>query len=166
MAAAYGEERAKAILGDIRHNTVYFPNIMVKGPIQTLRVFKPLAADKTLVESWTFRLAGAPDQLFARTLLYNRTINAPTSIVGHDDLEMYERIQTGLRADGHEWVNVQRLYEEDEELDTTVVVNGTSERQMRNQFNAWVRFMTSSMEPAAATTHPAPAAGAERPVAR
>ena len=39
MTAAYGEERAKQILGDVRHNTVYFPNIMVKGPIQTLRVF-------------------------------------------------------------------------------------------------------------------------------
>ncbi len=146
MVAAYGEKRARAILGDIRHNTVYFPNIMVKGPIQTLRVFHPLAADRTLVESWTFRLAGAPDELFARTLLYNRTINAPTSIVGHDDLEMYERIQTGLRAGGHEWVNVQRLYEADEDLDETVVVNGTSERQMRNQFNAWVRYMTADMD--------------------
>ena len=43
MVAAYGEERAHQILGDTRHNTVYFPNIMVKGPIQTLRLFKPIA---------------------------------------------------------------------------------------------------------------------------
>src|SRR5262245_56420203 len=48
MAAAYGEERAKAILDENRHNTIYFPNLMVKGPIQLLRLFKPLAADKTL----------------------------------------------------------------------------------------------------------------------
>ena len=95
MTAAYGEERAKQILGDVRHNTVYFPNIMVKGPIQTLRVFKPIAADRTLVESWTFRLVGAPDLLLERTLMYNRLINAPTSVVGHDDLEMYERAQDG-----------------------------------------------------------------------
>jgi len=60
MVAAYGEDRAKAILGEVRHNTVYWPNIMVKGPIQTLRIFKPVAVDKTLVESWTFRLVGAP----------------------------------------------------------------------------------------------------------
>ena len=116
-----------------------------------------------MVESWTFRLAGAPDRLFARTLLYNRTINAPTSIVGHDDLEMYERIQTGLRANGHEWVNVQRLYEDGEDLDETIVVNGTSERQMRNQFNAWARFMTDSMSPAAGAMNPAPSASAELP---
>ncbi len=37
MKAAYGEERARDILGEARHNTVYFPNIMIKGPIQLLR---------------------------------------------------------------------------------------------------------------------------------
>jgi phenylpropionate dioxygenase-like ring-hydroxylating dioxygenase large terminal subunit len=149
MEAAYGAERAKAILGEVRHNTVYFPNIMVKGPIQNMRIFKPIAANKTLVESWTFRMVGAPDQLFARTLMYNRFINAPTSVVGHDDLEMYERAQIGLRAEGNEWVNVQRLYDENEEMDVTEVVNGTSEKQMRNQFHAWVKFMTQTMAPAA-----------------
>ena len=145
MCDAYGEEKAKAILDENRHNTVYFPNIMIKGPIQQLRVFIPLAADKTLVESYIYRLVDAPDELTARTAMYNRMINAPTSIVGHDDLEMYERAQEGLHADGMEWVNVQRLYEEDEDFDEERVENGTTERQMRNQFNAWVKFMTASM---------------------
>jgi len=147
MVAAYGEERARAILGESRHNTCYFPNIMVKGPIQTLRVFKPIAADRTLVESYTFRLVGAPDTLFERTLMYNRLINAPTSIVGHDDLEMYERAQLGLHADGLEWVNIQRLYEPGEAEDVTEIAGGTSERQMRNQFHAWTKYMTMSMTP-------------------
>lgn len=145
MVEAYGEERARAILGENRHNTIYFPNIMVKGPIQTLRVFKPIAADKTLVESYTFRLVGAPDMLFERTLMYNRLINAPTSIVGHDDLEMYERAQIGLHANGLEWVNVQRLYEPGEQEDVTAIAGGTSERQMRNQFSAWTKYMLMSM---------------------
>jgi phenylpropionate dioxygenase-like ring-hydroxylating dioxygenase large terminal subunit len=147
MVAAYGEERARAILGENRHNTCYFPNIMVKGPIQTLRVFKPIAVDRTLVESYTFRLVGAPDMLFERTLMYNRLINAPTSIVGHDDLEMYERAQLGLRADGLEWVNIQRLYTRSEAEDVTDLAGGTSERQMRNQFHAWTKYMTVSMTP-------------------
>jgi hypothetical protein len=56
MVEAYGEARAKAILDENRHNTVYFPNIMIKGPIQQLRNFIPLAADKTLVESYIYRL--------------------------------------------------------------------------------------------------------------
>ena len=141
MVAAYGENRAREILGENRHNTVYFPNIMIKGPIQQLRNFIPLGPDKTLVESWIFRLEGAPDELTARTAMYNRMINAPTSMVGHDDLEMYERAQEGLMADGLEWVNIQRLYEEGEDFGEEAVLNGTTERQMRNQFDAWKRFM-------------------------
>ncbi|MDF1718508.1 MAG: aromatic ring-hydroxylating dioxygenase subunit alpha [Antarcticimicrobium sp.] len=142
MVEAYGEDKAKEILGENRHNTVYFPNIMIKGPIQQLRNFIPLGPDKTLVESYIYRLVDAPDQLLARTAMYNRLINAPTSMVGHDDLEMYERAQEGLAADGMEWVNVQRLYEEGEDFDHEAVENGTTERQMRNQFNAWVKFMS------------------------
>ena len=146
LIASYGEEKAKAILGESRHNTVYFPNIMIKGPIQQLRVFIPLAADKTLVESYIYRLVDGPPELTARTAMYNRMINAPTSIVGHDDLEMYERAQEGLHSDGLEWVNIQRLYEEDEDFSKETIENGTTERQMRNQFDAWVKFMTCDMD--------------------
>ena len=149
MVAAYGEERARKILGENRHNTVYFPNIMIKGPIQQLRNFIPLAANKTMVESWIFRLVGAPDMLLERTATYNRLINAPTSIVGHDDLEMYERAQEGLHAQGTEWVNMQRLHTGPEDYDVEVVENGTTERQMRNQMHAWAKFMTATMGAAA-----------------
>ena len=105
MVNSYGETRAKEILRN-RHNTIYFPNIMVKGP-QTLRVFKPIAANRTLVESWIFRLVGAPDMLLERTAMYNRLINAPTSIVGHAT-EVYERAQEGLECNGNSWMNFQR----------------------------------------------------------
>jgi phenylpropionate dioxygenase-like ring-hydroxylating dioxygenase large terminal subunit len=145
MKAAYGEARAKAIMDESRHNTVYFPNVMLKGPIQLLRVFKPIAANRTLVESWTFRLVGAPDMLLERTVMYNRLINAPTSVVGHDDLEVYERAQQGLASNGNEWINVQRLYAEGEAERRNEVTDGTSEWQMRNQFRAWTKFMTMSL---------------------
>ncbi|QIM47977.1 Rieske 2Fe-2S domain-containing protein [Pusillimonas sp. DMV24BSW_D] len=148
MCEAYGEERAKAILSDVRHNTTYFPNIMVKGPIQTLRIFKPIAANKTLVESWTFRLVGAPDKLLERTVMYNRLINAPTSVVGHDDQEVYERAQHGLMSRGRDWVNVARLYEPGEENRKNEVTNGTNEWQMRNQYRAWAHYMTTGMKEA------------------
>jgi len=118
---------------------------MIKGPIQLLRIFRPLAADKTLVESYTYRLVDAPDMLLERTQMYNRLINAPTSVVGHDDLEMYERAQEGLHSNGSEWVNVQRLYDPAERETPVAVANGTTEWQMRNQFRAWAKFMTMSM---------------------
>lgn len=149
MVGAYGEQRAQAILSENRHNTIYFPNFMIKGPIQQLRIFKPIAADKTLVESFIFRLVDAPDLLLERTAMYNRLINAPTSMVGHDDLEMYERAQQGLQSAGNEWVNLQRLYDPSEleslSADGTIL-NGTSEGQMRNQFQAWIKYMTMTMD--------------------
>ena len=118
---------------------------MIKGPIQLLRIFRPLAANKTLVESYTFRLVDAPDLLLERTQMYNRLINAPTSIVGHDDLEMYERAQEGLASNGNEWVNIQRLYDPEELHHNEAVTNGTNEWQMRNQFRAWSKYMTLAM---------------------
>ena len=83
-----------------------------------------------------------PAQLLERTVMYNRLVNAPTSIVGHDDLEVYERAQAGLASNGNEWVNIQRLYSADEPGQRNVVIDGTSEWQMRNQFRAWTKFMT------------------------
>ena len=141
MIDAYGEERAQAILGEVRHNTVYFPSLTIKGAIQAIRVARPLAADKTVLESWTFRLVGAPEELLNRTLTYSRLINAPTSIVGHDDLHCYRSIQEGLAASGNDWVSLHRDYDPAEEDAIAGTYNGLSEVSMRGQFKAWQKFM-------------------------
>ena len=141
MVEAYGEERARDILGTVRHNTVYYPSLTIKGAIQSIRVVRPIAVDKTLVESWTFRLKGAPEEILQRTITYNRLINSPLSIVGHDDQYCYRVIQEGLAAGGNEWVNLQRDWDPAEVGPPDLTVNGTSEISMRNQFRAWARFM-------------------------
>ena len=144
MEAAYGAERARAILGESRHNTVYYPNLTVKGAIQTIRVVRPVAVDRTLIESFTLRLVGAPPALLERSATYNRLINAPTSVVGHDDLYCYRAIQEGLAADGNEWVSLQRNYSDREkEAGLAGIHNGTSEVSMRGQFRAWVAGMAT-----------------------
>ena len=139
MKKAYGEERATKILGTVRHNTVYYPSLTIKGAIQSIRVARPLAADKTVLESYTFRLKGAPDALLQRTVAYNRLINSPMSVVGHDDLHCYRSIQEGLAARANEWVDLQRNFSPGESGESTT--NGTSEISMRNQFRAWAEFM-------------------------
>jgi phenylpropionate dioxygenase-like ring-hydroxylating dioxygenase large terminal subunit len=141
MKRAYGTERAQQILGTVRHNTVYYPSLTIKGAIQSIRVARPLAADKTVIESWTFRLKGAPEKLLERTVMYNRLINSPMSVVGHDDLHCYRSAQEGLAAQGHEWVNLQRNFDPAELDAGELTCNGTSEISMRNQFRAWREFM-------------------------
>ena len=145
MKRAYGEERARQILGTVRHNTVYYPSLTIKGAIQSIRVVRPLAADRTLIESWTFRLKGAPDILLQRTVTYNRLINSPMSVVGHDDLHCYRSIQEGLAGEGNEWVSLHRNFDPAEaaQLDERheLTCNGTSDVSMRNQFRAWQELM-------------------------
>jgi hypothetical protein len=147
MEAAYGAERAQAILAESRHNTVYYPSLTVKGAIQTIRVVRPVAVDRTLIESFTLRLVGAPPALLERSAIYNRVINAPTSVVGHDDLYCYRAIQEGLASGGNEWVNLQRNYSDrEQEYGVTGTHNGTSEVSMRGQFRAWVAAMASGTD--------------------
>ena len=141
MQRAYGETRAKDILGTVRHNTVYYPSLTIKGAIQTIRVARPIAVDKTILESWSFRLKGAPDIFFKRNVTYTRLINSPMSVVGHDDQQCYRLIQEGLAADSNEWVNLQRDYRPEERDARDLTVNGTSEISMRNQFRAWAKYM-------------------------
>lgn len=142
MQAAYGEERTRAILGTTRHNTVYYPSLTIKGAIQSIRVVRPLGPERTLIESWTFRLKGAPDKLLQRTLMYNRLINSPMSVVGHDDLHVYRAMQDGLRASGNDWVSLHRDFDPAELGQTDSTAKGTSEISMRNQFRAWRKYMT------------------------
>ena len=145
MKAAYGEARSAQIIGMARHNTVYYPNLTIKGAIQSIRVVKPIAVDKTLIESWTFRLKGAPAELLQRTTMYNRLINSPFSVVGHDDLQAYRGIQLGLHASGNDWVSLHRDFDASEVGQRQVTATGTSEVSMRNQYRAWLRHMTSTM---------------------
>ncbi|MSQ65390.1 MAG: oxidoreductase [Limnohabitans sp.] len=145
MQARYGAEKTAAILGIARHNTVYYPNLTIKGAIQSIRVVKPIAVDRTLIESWTFRLKGAPPELLQRTAMYNRLINSPFSVVGHDDLHAYKGIQAGLQASGNEWVSLHRNFDESEIRGGEITTGGTNELPMRNQYRSWSRYMTETM---------------------
>lgn len=146
MVAAYGQERARRILGEARHNTIYYPSLTIKGAIQAIRVARPLAVDKTLIESWMFRLAGAPEELLERTTTYTRLINSPTSIVGHDDLHCYRAIQEGLASGNNDWVSLHRNYSPQEANDIAGTYGATNEVPMRGQYQAWAKFMTLGMD--------------------
>jgi phenylpropionate dioxygenase-like ring-hydroxylating dioxygenase large terminal subunit len=146
MREAHGAERAAEILQRSPQNALCFPSLSVKGSPQAIRVIRPLAADRTLIEAWSFRAEGAPDILFERSMTYNRLVFSPMSVVAHDDVHLFESIQQGLRADGNEWVSLHRDFDARELEAGTQTVNGTNELLMRNQFRAWAKFMALSMQ--------------------
>ncbi len=88
--------------------------------------------------------------LLQRTLLYTRLINAPTSVVGHDDQHNYHAIQEGLATDGNEWVSLHRNHTAPRPTDSPATTTALSEVSMRGQYRAWARFMTLDMPARAA----------------
>jgi phenylpropionate dioxygenase-like ring-hydroxylating dioxygenase large terminal subunit len=144
LRAAHGSERAAEVLERSPQNAILFPSLAVKGSPQSIRVVRPLAADRTLVEAWSLRAVGAPELLFERTMAYNRHDFSPMSVVAHDDAHLFESIQRGLAADGNEWISLHRDFDPAELADGGARdTSGTNELLMRNQFRAWARFMAA-----------------------
>jgi phenylpropionate dioxygenase-like ring-hydroxylating dioxygenase large terminal subunit len=146
MEKAYGAERARKILSWVPQNSIVYPSIAFKSAPQTIRVIRPLAADRTLIEVWAFRPKNAPDAFLERTLLYNRIVFSPMSIVAHDDIHVFETIQKGLRTSGNPWVSLHREHVAGEADSPAMTTSGTNEILMRNQFRAWRQYMAADSE--------------------
>lgn len=144
LVKAWGEEKVKQIFSVNRHNTVVYPSFTLKGVISSVRVVKPIAVNRTVIESWVFRQVGAPDELFQRSITYCNLINSHANLVGPDDWEAYHRVQLGLQTDdGNEWVSMHRYRGRDRvQPDGTVEANGTSDMVFRHQYDAWKDYMT------------------------
>ena len=145
MVKAYGEERTREIYSFNTHNTCYYPSLTIKTAIQNIRVIRPVSVNKFVVESWSFRLKGAPDEMLQRTILYSRLINSSAGMVGPDDLEVYRRVQEGLESDATQWVEMHRQFGRDEDKGDRVVGGGLSDLDMRTQYGAWREYMTSEV---------------------
>lgn len=144
LEAAYGKERRNEILSLNRHNTIVYPGFTCKGAIQTIRVVKPVAVDETVIESWTFRLVGAPEELLQRSVLYCNLINSSANLVGPDDHEAYHRLQHGLQTEANGWVSNARYVGADEPNDEGGrSATGSSDMVFRNQYAAWLQYMTA-----------------------
>ncbi len=143
LVAGHGEEKAKAILSRNRHNTTVYPSFTIKDAVQVIRVVRPISVDKTLIQSWHFRLKGAPEQLLHRTITYSRLINSPASMVGPDDWDVYARLQESLQSNAAEWVDMHRYLGRDELVEGSDLKRapGTSDLTMRNQYQAWLKYM-------------------------
>jgi phenylpropionate dioxygenase-like ring-hydroxylating dioxygenase large terminal subunit len=142
LAEAYGADKAEEYLSRSIHHVLVYPYLSVQSPLQQLRCLRPLAPDKTLSEIWHFRLKGAPEAIYRRSLWYYNLVNSPATMVNADDLENWTKGQWGLASDGGDWVSFHRNYGGDSEEAGVVYSNkGTSEAVMRNQFRAWSQYM-------------------------
>ena len=143
LVKAYGKDKTEEYLGRSIHHVLVYPYLSVQSPLQQLRVLRPIAANKTLSEIWHFRLKGAPEAIYRRSLWYYNLVNSPATMINADDLENWAKGQWGLESKAHEWVSFHRDYGRDTEKDGVIYSNqGTSEAVMRSQFRAWKTYMT------------------------
>jgi phenylpropionate dioxygenase-like ring-hydroxylating dioxygenase large terminal subunit len=146
MHKAYGKARTEEILGVNIHHVLIYPGLSVQSPLQQLRAVRPLGVDRTLTEIWHFRLKGAPEPIYRRSLAYYNLVNSPATLINADDLENFWKCHQGLASDGGDWVSFQRHFGRDIEKNGVIETGpgmGTSEAPMRNQMQAWAKFMAA-----------------------
>ncbi len=143
LEEATGVERAEEILSYPSVMTFIYPSLSVHTAYQQLRVIHPVAFDRTELEVWTLRLKGAPQEMYQRSRVYANLVNSPSSIGNADDVEAFMRIHRGLESDPREWVSQHRAFGQDRDAEEGALASpGTSEIPMRNQFRAWLGYMT------------------------
>ena len=141
LRQAHGEARAQSVLAFSPQNVVFYPTMALKGVPQVMRVLRPLAHNRTVIEAWAFQPEGAPEALLESALLYNRQVFSPLSLVAHDDLHLFERIQNHLAAGPNPWVSLHR---EARAVGDALPrdVGGVDEALLRNQYAAWAQLMS------------------------
>jgi len=143
LIADVGEQRADQVLRVTLWNTIVYPNCSFMSQFRQLRIIHPLAVDRSVVHTYSFRMPKAPAQMFRDTVAFANVVNGTGSWVLTDDLEVYERIQRGLNSAAPEWVYIGRGYGRDvDERGTQRGATGTSEVFIRGQMRAWLDYMT------------------------
>jgi hypothetical protein len=109
-----------------------------------LRIIHPLAVNRSVVTTYSFRMKNAPARMFRDTIAFSNVVNGTASWVLTDDLEVYERLQHGLASGAVDWVYVGRGHGRDvkEENGAARGGTGTSEIFIRAQFAAWLKYLS------------------------
>lgn len=143
LISSVGEADADRILRVTLWNTVIYPNCSFMSQFRQLRILHPLAVDRSVVYTYSFRMKNAPGRMFRDTVAFANVVNGTASWVLTDDLEVYERIQKGFASGAVEWAFIGRGHGRDvDEPGATRGGTGTSEVYIRAQMRAWLGYMT------------------------
>ncbi len=144
LAKRVGEKEADRILRVTLWNTIVYPNCSFMSQFRQLRIIHPLAVDRSVVYTYSFRMKNAPARMFRDTVAFANVVNGTASWVLTDDLEVYERLQRGLSSGAVEWVYIGRGHGRDvPEKDAVRGKTGTSEVYVRGQMRAWLDYMSA-----------------------
>jgi phenylpropionate dioxygenase-like ring-hydroxylating dioxygenase large terminal subunit len=145
LIAEHGPEKADRILRVTLWNTILYPNCSFMSQFRQLRIVHPVAVDRSVVTTYSFRMPKAPARMFRDTIAFSNVVNGTASWVLTDDLEVYERIQRGFSSGAVDWAYIGRGHgrDVDEPGGAKRGATGTSEVFIRGQMRAWLDYMTA-----------------------
>ncbi|MGH8739328.1 MAG: aromatic ring-hydroxylating oxygenase subunit alpha [Burkholderiales bacterium] len=144
LIARVGQSEADRILRVTLWNTILYPNASFMSQFRQLRIIQPLAVDRSVVYTYSFRMPQAPARMFRDTIAFSNVVNGTGSWVLTDDLEVYERLQRGFSSGAVEWVYIGRGHGRDvaEPNGAMRGATGTSELFIRGQMRAWLDYLS------------------------
>jgi len=144
LARRHGAERADEILSERFHNVVLYPSAVLQLASSHVRTIRPVSPQLTEIRVYPIRLKGVPDEINRELIRYLNITHSAASLIQTDDTEMFRRAQGGLASEGQDWVWLNR-YLNAERVEGGVRKSvGTSELVMRNQYRAWLQYMTAA----------------------
>ncbi len=141
LVEAHGEARARevVIVGGTHMNV--FPNLVVLG--QQVRSIHCVRVDHTEVDLAPALLADVPDEINEGRLRQYEQFYSPHGGGIHDDIEMFNRVQEGLRANFQPWLYFGRGLHRERCLDDgSVAGQVTDEVPQRAMWRHWLAAMT------------------------
>jgi len=122
-----------------------FPNLVIIA--SQLRVIRPVSVDETEVFIYPTLLKDAPSEVNEERLRRHESFYGPAGGGATDDLEVFERVTEGLRADLDPWILLRRGHgQEKVETDGTQVAQITSELSNRAILGHWKELMLADRQ--------------------
>jgi phenylpropionate dioxygenase-like ring-hydroxylating dioxygenase large terminal subunit len=143
LVAAHGEARVAEVMGGRTPMVFVFPNLMY---IQThFRRLHPVSVDETYVYYQPAVLKGAPAEINRELLRHHEGYFGPAGFLASDDIEILERSQIALQAEGDEWLYIGRgLHREKAMADGVIAGNAMDENQLRGFWRHYTHLMTGN----------------------
>lgn len=142
----HGKERTQQILTRKRHNTIFYPNLVIQDLNMHVRLIRPHRVDLTEILIYPIKLKGAPDEMFIESIRMLNTTNSAASMTQADDVEAFIRGHAGLRTkDANPWVLIARgdgTETPDPAYEKGYRTFGSSELLLRKQYQSWLNLMT------------------------
>jgi len=144
LVAAHGQARADEVLAHGAGHVAIFPNLVIIA--SQLRLIRPVAVDRTEVFIYPTLLGDVPAEVNEERLRRHESFYGPAGGGATDDLEVFERVTTGLRAQVDPWIRIDRgLGREVTAADGTVSGQITSELSNRAILGHWRRVMSGEV---------------------